>query len=48
MLDVLIFLMQLVIFLGYAYMTFFYGDLNTIKCTAAPNLNVPTSSDSSL
>ena len=30
MLDILIFLIQLIIFLGYFYMTFFYGDLNTI------------------
>jgi len=27
-LDVLIFLMQLVIFVGYLYMTFFYSDLD--------------------
>jgi len=30
MLDILIFLMQFVIFCGYLYMTFFYGNLNTV------------------
>ena len=29
-LDVTIFLLQLVIFVGYLYMTFFYGKLNTV------------------
>ena len=48
MLDVIIFLMQLVIFVGYLYMTFFYGDLNTIVCKADPGLDVPISPDSSL
>ena len=40
-LDVVIFLMQLVIFVGYLYMTFFYGDLNKIQCHADASLDVP-------
>ena len=48
MLDILIFLLQLVIFVGYLYMTFFYGDLNTITCKADAGLDVPISPISSL
>ena len=40
-LDIIIFLMQLVIFVGYLYMTFFYGDLNKVSCHADSSLDVP-------
>ena len=42
-LDISIFVMQLFIFVGYCYMTFFYGELNTIQCVADPALDVPLS-----
>ena len=47
-LDITIFLMQLVIFVGYLYMTFFYGELNSIHCRATAEMDVPLSSISSL
>ena len=48
MLDILIFLMQFVIFCGYLYMTFFYGNLNTVECKADAGLDIPISPMSSL
>ena len=47
-LDVSIFVMQLCIFVGYLYMTFFYGKLNTIDCHADSTINVPLDSVSSM
>ena len=40
--------MQLVIFVGYLYMTFFYGDLNLVQCKASAGLKVPIARMSSL
>ena len=47
-LDISIFIMQLVIFVGYCYMTFFYGELNAIKCLADPHLDKPLNDISSV
>ena len=47
-LDVSIFVMQLAIFVGYLYMTFFYGELNKIDCFADSRLEVPLSTASAI